>query len=163
MKNDYSMELAEFMKLYLESENWSYSFDEKEGLFRFGEAINGRIDRINYVCGVWPDAYYFYAKFPVAFDYDKSKEMAEYLHRVNNISAYSCFGIDYDYNSVYCSSLLNCNGMKPTYDAIEDCIINIVDKFETYGGGLLDIIVGVGKAKEVFERESEELNKETEI
>ena len=45
---EYSDEIAEVVKKFLEEDEWNYSFDDETGLFRFDLRIRSKIQKINY-------------------------------------------------------------------------------------------------------------------
>lgn len=151
MEKRYSVKLAEFMQSYLESKKWDYSFYEKDGLFHFSEAMEDEDKSVNFIGGVWDDAYFFFARFDIDYD-SNNKEIAEYILRVNDINSYGSMSVDYEDNRIICWSLLNCNNMEPSYEAISDCLVGIYNIFEKYEDGLLEVAGGKCTAEEAFDK-----------
>lgn len=59
----YSDEIAEVVKKFLEEDEWNYSFDDETGLFRFDLRIRSKIQKINYAIDVHKDEISLYMVF----------------------------------------------------------------------------------------------------
>lgn len=82
----YSDEIAEVVKKFLEEDEWNYSFDDETGLFRFDLRIRSKIQKINYAIDVHKDEIVIYGISPVAADPDASEcmvHMAEFICHTN--------------------------------------------------------------------------------
>ena len=83
---EYSRPIAEAIDNYLIENDWSISFDEESGVFRFGLSIDGKLKQIRYVIVVNEQSYTSYAISPIGADKDDArimKEMAEFTCRAN--------------------------------------------------------------------------------
>ena len=86
MMKNYSMELANGVKAFLDEDDWKYSFDKEKGMFRFGLKIKSRLSQIQYMVRVHEKHITFYGITPVSPDHEDEKmmgQMAEFIcHRL---------------------------------------------------------------------------------
>lgn len=85
-KNNYSNEIANVVKQFLDEDDWHYSFDENRGNFKFGLCIDSKMKNIRYLVDVDDDNVIVYGTAPVGADSDDKQmmaKMAEYICRVN--------------------------------------------------------------------------------
>ena len=52
---EYSDEIVNVIKQFLEEDDWHYSFDEETGIFRFDLKIRSKMQKISYVIDVHND------------------------------------------------------------------------------------------------------------
>lgn len=55
-KYEYSDEIVNVVKKFLDDDDWHYSFNEETGIFRFSLRIRSKIQSISYVIDVHEDA-----------------------------------------------------------------------------------------------------------
>ena len=144
MKNNYSVNIANKIKEFLTEDDWHYSFNEDNGLFRFGLSLRGKIKKVNYVVKVKEDSYIVYAISPVGADEEDAKMMSamtEFLCRAN-------YGLR--------------NGnfeIIPSRDMVENSIYCPASMFDRYGNGIVDVIFGGVSAKDAINKCEESTDK----
>lgn len=147
----YSKELMEIMKSYLDFCNYKYDFDEETAKFRFTVSSENEIEEELYTICIEPHSYSIISGF-VNIDIIDSKfdEISEYINRINARIPFVHFSI-YD-NVIIRSHRLNCNGIIPDHALIDDCFKRMRHPAKQFVQGVVDIINGVGTAKELFEK-----------
>lgn len=151
----YSTDIANAIKSYLKEDDWHYSFDEEKGLFEFGLSIRGKIKNISYIVDVRDDEYIVYAIFPVCADEDDNKmmaAMAEFVCRANYGLKNGNFELDMRDGEVRFKCFVDCEGITPSKDMVQNSIHCPAVMFKRYGSGIVDIIFGNATAKETVEK-----------
>ena len=75
MEREYSAAIASAVRRFLEEDNWNFSFDRDQGLFRFGVSMSGRLKNVQYVVSVNRYDYNVYAISPVSADAEDAGQM----------------------------------------------------------------------------------------
>jgi hypothetical protein len=145
METTYSKELANRIKKFLDDDQWNYSFDEKDGFFRFDLTIKARgINQLRYVLIVNDDSFNVYAISPVGPDRDDAKmmaTMAEFIARANyKLKAGGGFQLDYRDGEIRFKCFVDCEDNEPSTAVIRNSIHYPAAIFETYGYGITGII-----------------------
>ena len=155
----YSKELAKKMKEYLESIKCKYIFDEETGGFEFGYITNRKIGKIYFAITVGESAYNIAAYLEdLEVTAENISAVSEYVHRFNNIIHRCRMEFDLECGGVFCTQMLNCNGVTPCNEMIGECISEI--RFSVkYCDGLIDVIEGIKTPKEVFDEYEKEILK----
>lgn len=151
----YSTDIANAIKSYLKEDDWHYSFDEEKGLFKFGLSIRGKIKNISYIVDVRDDEYIVYAISPVCADEDDNKmmaAMAEFVCRANYGLKNGNFELDMRDGEVRFKCFVDCEGITPSKDMVQNSIHCPAVMFKRYGSGIVDIIFGNATAKEAVEK-----------
>lgn len=150
----YSTDIANAIKSYLKEDDWHYSFDEEKGLFKFGLSIRGKIKNISYIVDVRDDEYIVYAISPVCADEDNKMmaAMAEFVCRANYGLKNGNFELDMRDGEVRFKCFVDCEGITPSKDMVQNSIHCPTVMFKRYGSGIVDIIFGNATAKEAVEK-----------
>ena len=154
-KISYSNEVANSIKDFLFKGNWSYSFDEEGGIFRFGISLSGKMKRINYLITVKKDIYIVYAYSPLGVekgDENIMARMAEYICRANYGLKNGNFELDMQDGEIRYKTYVNCEGIALSEEVIRDSIVSPAAAFERYGEGFVDIIFNDMSAKSAIEK-----------
>lgn len=155
---DYSKELAEAMKSCLDSIEWGYDFDEEEGGFLFPVKLNGRVEQIMFCVDIGRYSYNISALLEnLEIDATDIPAVSEYLHRTNSLYHVSRFELDLEEGVVSCTQCINCNGIVPSKELIEESIDDICFGVEHYADGLFDVIEGKGTPKAICDNYEKEL------
>ena len=73
----YSKAIANAIKSFLTEDDWNFTFNEDQGTFRFGLAMEGKLKKISYIVRVNGDNFTVYATSPLGPDTDDSHMMSE--------------------------------------------------------------------------------------
>lgn len=154
-EKNYSAEIANAIKSYLKEDDWHFSFDEETGLFRFGLSLSSKIKKINYIVDVKEDEYIVYAIAPIGADEEDKKmmaTMADFVCRANYGLKNGNFELDMRDGEVRFKCFVDCEGITPSKDMVQNSIHCPAAMFKRYGSGIVDIIFGNATAKEAVER-----------
>lgn len=154
-EKNYSTEIANAIKSYLKEDDWHFSFDEETGLFRFGLSLSSKIKKINYIVDVKEDEYIVYAIAPIGADEEDKKmmvTMAEFVCRANYGLKNGNFELDMRDGEVRFKCFVDCEGITPSKDMVQNSIHCPAAMFKRYGSGIVDIIFGNATAKEAVEK-----------
>lgn len=154
----YSKELAEVVQLWLDSNDYTYDFDEEYGAFMFGVRLPGKINEI--ICSIYTGHHSYSIEVELenlVFDDEKTQAVSEYLHRVNSIYHFSRLELDWEEKRVFCSQCLNCIGTTPSQELLEENLMEIYFHITKCSSGMIEVIEGVGTPKEICEKYKEEI------
>ncbi len=154
-ENNYSAEIASVIKSYLKEDDWHFSFDEESGLFRFGLSLSSKLKKINYIVDVKKDEYIVYAIAPIGADEEDKMmmaAMAEFICRANYGLPHGNFELDMRDGEVRFKCFVDCEGITPSKDMVQNSIHCPAAMFKRYGSGIVDIIFGNATAKEAVEK-----------
>ncbi len=152
---NYSTEIANAIKSYLEEDDWYFSFDEETGLFRFGLSLSSKIKKINYIVDVKEDEYIVYAIAPIGADEEDKKmmaTMAEFVCRANYGLKNGNFELDMRDGEVRFKCFVDCESITPSKNMVQNSIHCPAIMFNRYGSGIVDIIFGNATATEAVNR-----------
>lgn len=155
MEKNYSVEIANQIKRYLDEEGGTYRFDQEEGVFRFGSRICGKMNNVRYVVRVEEDEYCVYAIAPISADTDDTsqmKEIAEYICRANYGMRNGNFEFDFNDGEIRYKCYVNCEGILPTQEIIGASICCPATMFSVYGEGILQVLFNDASAAAAVER-----------
>ncbi|MDR1806287.1 MAG: YbjN domain-containing protein [Clostridium sp.] len=154
----YNIALAKEIDLYLDSQEWHYTFDPEKGIFDFAMNIGGKLNRVFIKILVGEKHFSVYAVAPMHADESDAKSFAlvnEYLTRANYGLRTGNFELDYYDGEMRYKASLFCADKIPT----EEIIAHVVDipflMWARYGNGMLNVLYG-GKnpAEEIEKAES---------
>ena len=152
---NYSLEIANAINSYLKQDDWHFSFDEENGLFRFGLSLSSKIKKINYIVDVKEDEYIVYAIAPIGADEEDKKmmaTMAEFVCRANYGLKNGNFELDMRDGEVRFKCFVDCESITPSKDMVQNSIHCPAIMFKRYGSGIVDIIFGNATATEAVNR-----------
>nr|WP_317343636.1 hypothetical protein [Blautia caecimuris] len=111
-KYEYSDDLVNAVKKFLEEDDWNYTFDEDMGVFDFGLRIKSKIQKIRYLIDTQEDAIILYGMCPISADCEDSEmmsRMAEFFCRVNYGLKNGCFEFDFKDGEIRFKSYIDCD------------------------------------------------------
>lgn len=152
---NYSTEIANAINSYLKQDDWHFSFDEENGLFRFGLSLSSKIKKINYIVDVKEDEYIVYAIAPIGADEEDKKmmaNMAEFVCRANYGLKNGNFELDMRDGEVRFKCFVDCESITLSKDMVQNSIHCPAIMFKRYGSGIVDIIFGNATATEAVNR-----------
>lgn len=150
---EYSDEIVEVVKKFLEEDEWIYSFNENTGVFHFDLKIRSKIQKINYVIDVHEDEIVIYGISPVAADADDPemmRRMAEFICRANYGLKNGCFEFDFRDGEIRFKSFIDCDKMLPSTEIIKNSVHCTAATFKHYAPGIVDIIFSGESARDAI-------------
>lgn len=152
---EYSDEIAEVVKKFLEEDEWNYSFDDETGLFRFDLRIRSKIQKINYVIDVHKDEIITYGISPIAADPDDSEcmvQMAKFICYTNYGIKNGCFEFDFEDGEIRFRSFIDCDNNMPSVEVVKNSVHCTAAMYKRYAQGFTDIIFGGVSAIDAFRK-----------
>ena len=146
----YSVEIANAVKTYLINDNWKYSFDQEDGVFRFGLNLTCKLRKTSYKIVLGNQGYTVYADIPVSAE-DCIQDMAEFVCRANYGLRNGNFELDVQDGELRYKSYVNCNEQLPNHKIIEASIYVPAVMIERYGSGILEVIFGIKTPEKAIE------------
>ncbi len=149
----YSRSVVNAINNFLTDDGWRFSFDDRNGVFRFGLNLNGRLKKINYIVNVRENYYTVYAVSPIGADEDDKKmmaTMAEFICRVNYGLINGNFELDINDGEIRFKCFLPFEDITPTMEMIKSSIYCPAVMFNRYSAGIVDIIFGNSTAKKAI-------------
>lgn len=154
MSRTYNGEIANLINGFLKDDDWNFSFDQEEGIFRFGLKLGNKLRSIRYVIKVNECDFSVYGISPVGPDEEDAEgmqSMAEYLCRVNYGLKSGCFEMDMEDGEIRFRTYVYCKGVLPSEHMIRRSIYTVAAMFEHYGQGMTEVIFGGKSAKEAYD------------
>lgn len=143
IKRKFSPEIANAINTCLENEGWSFTFNDKRGIFKFGIYLDGRIKHLPYSICVKKDSFIVYGLVPFGADTndpDMMTRMAEFVCRSNYALMNGGFEFDFRDGEIRYKSYVDCEEMIPSETIIRNSIHCTAAMVERYAVGLLDIL-----------------------
>ena len=152
-KFDYSNEIANIVKQFLDEDDWRYTFDENIGIFDFNLRMESKIQKISYLMHVDNDEIVCYGVCPISADCEDPEmmaEMAEFICSVNYGHRNGCFELDFRDGEIRFKSFIDCDNLMPSTAVIKNSIYCTAAMFDRYGPGMLEIIFAGCTAKDAI-------------
>lgn len=147
---EYSKEIAQAVKAFVDSKEWRCHFDEQRGIFDFGLKLGCKLQKVRLILDVKEDALVAYGICPVSAERGNAEmmaQMAEFICRANYGLLNGNFELDFRDGEIRYKSYVDCEELIPSADVIDNCIHCICAMFTRYSSGILDIIFADGTAK----------------
>lgn len=150
---EYSREIAESIKNYMNSINMKYAFDEEDGLFTYELSPNSNFDKLN--CYIWIDetAYYIISELNITITDDTIESISALLNEINYSAIFTNFVFDINKKKVYCQCYTNCKGIIPSNEIIAESLFGAMVLVTKYGEFIFEIAEGKEIDKEAFQKE----------
>lgn len=153
---NYSEEITNAIKQFLDEDDWNYRYDPEYGLFRFDFHTGGFMKSLHYVIHVREEDFVVYGYFPLGVaegHAEVMRRMAEFICRVNYGICNGCFELEYDTGIIRYKTFADCTNSKiPSKDVIRDGISRAYWMFDQYAYGILEITHGKTQVSEIIER-----------
>ena len=162
-KYEYSKDLVNIVKQFLEDDEWNFSFNENIGVFDFALRVKSKIQKINYIIDVHENEIVVYGMCPIGADHTDANmmaQMAEFLCRANYGLKNGCFELDYHDGEIRFRSFIDCKDMMPSAEVIKNSIHCIATMFKRYAPGIVAIIFSDCVAKEAITKCEKSLEEE---
>lgn len=151
----YSTEIATKIHDFLRKDDWNFRFDEERGVFKFGLHLRSKMKELNYLIRVKRDSFIVYGIFAIGADANDSnmmERMAEFICRCNYGLVNGNFELDFRDGEIRFKSFVDCDGVLPSENVIQNAIHCTAIMAERYSDGMLDIIFTSCSAKSAVER-----------
>lgn len=151
MERNYSMEIADELKNYLQNNDWNFQFDDDRGVFSFGLNIRSKLKSIRYIIGVNEDSYIVYAISPISADNDdddQMKRIAEFVCRANFGLRVGNFELDFRDGEIRYKCYVSCDGVIPTTEMITESVHCPAAMFTRYGDGIIQVLFNDAPAEQ---------------
>lgn len=155
MAQNYSIEIANVVKNFLDTDDWHYSFDDEDGIFSFNLKLGGKINKISYKLMVRDDSYTNYAICPFNGDTDDPEGMArlaEFFSRANYGLRNGNFELDFRDGEIRYKSYVDCEGQLPSTEVVKNSIYVIAAMFQHYAPGITAVLYTDMSAKEANDK-----------
>ena len=159
--------VTEAIRVYFDSQNWKYRYDEDKGLFRMFMHI--RVDDVD-ACEVRTivrDERRFttFVTFPFRVPEKKRAIAASFISRANYKLLLGCFEMDYRDGEIQYKTTCLCGNIRLEPQYIERQVDVGIQMAEQYGAGLVDVLFRGASVEEVIaeiERREEEDREDSE-
>lgn len=154
----YSIELADVMKKFLDTVGVIYEFDEEDGGIVFRINQSDKIESMIFCIDIEADFYNMYAILDNLVITDSNSNLAsELVHRLNTITHISRFEFDFENKLVMCTQALNCNGIIPNIDFIEETFSDIISCVNEFAYCFVEAIERKKTPKEIVDNCEKEM------
>ena len=146
MKN-YSEELYKQITVFLDDDGWNYDFEEEIGVVFTEIQLGNVLKRARIFIDIRDDKYLVYAamdpKCAEAFRF----ETASLLTRINYDIVYGSFDMDFSDGDIRFRFPVDCDGMLPSRDIVQDSIALPALMMERFGEAICRVMNGVCSAE----------------
>ena len=160
MSKEYSIEITEAIKNYLEEEELSYNFDDEDGVFSLRVRMSGNIREIRCYIVVNALDYFVWTTSSLCAnetDQNQMQKIAEFLGRANMNLKFGNFELDYNNGTIRYKTYTDCEGIIVPNEIIDRSIKFGPAMFDAYGKGIGKILFGDVSVKEAIELCDKEL------
>lgn len=147
----YSENIANSIRNFLTEDDWSFSFDDQRGLFKFGVSMKGKIRKLSFIISVRDCDYNVYGISTIGADSTDDKvmaSMAEFICRANYGLRNGSFELDMRDGEIRYKTYVDCGEVTLTKEIIGRSIQLPAAMFERYGEGIVGILFADMSAKE---------------
>lgn len=139
---DYSTSIFNYVKSFLDSDDWHYSFSEDSHTFDFNLTLKSKLQRVHYKVLIRKFDYSVYAICPMSAK-DCLPQMAEFISRANYGLANGNFELDFRDGEIRYKCFVNCDDTIPGIQTIKDSIYIPASMFNKYSEGILSVLFGM--------------------
>ena len=104
----YSEKIRKCIQTQFDKDEWYYTFDEEEGVFRTKIKLNGRLNRCELFVRIHEDYYVAYSGISINADEQSMPLVAEYLHRANYGLKMGSFELDHSDGEIRFKVFVDC-------------------------------------------------------
>lgn len=143
-KRNYSRTIVDRIELFLDTNEWKYTFDKDAGVFRLGIHIEGcMLDSVSVLLAVKDTSICTYALFPINADFQDAEMMAklsEFICLSNYNLKQGCLEIDYRDGELRYRCFIDCEGIIPSDEVIANSVYCSTAMLENFSYGLIGIV-----------------------
>ena len=144
---EYSMQIAKWVKQFLDEDDWHYEFNEEKGVFNFNLTLKGKLQSIRYRILIRKYDYSVYTVCPMSAE-DCLPQMAEFLCRANYGLANGNFELDFRDGEIRYKCFVTCDETVPGKETIKDSIYAPARMFTRYSEGILAVLFNMKSAEQ---------------
>lgn len=149
----YSEELVSKVKEFFMTDDWNYSFDKEDGIFKAGVNLQGKLRQCKVTVVVREKTLSAYATIDIKSDLESRGAISEFVTRANYGMILGNFEMDYSDGEISYKCSLDCSdGMVPSLEVIERMITIPAIMFEKYGDALLSVLFGFSTPEDAIDK-----------
>jgi len=158
MPREFKLGLANQIRSYLDSEEMHYSFDNENGIFRFGMVLRhgGLLGHVDFRIVVKKDAFQVQVISPLNAPENTREQVAIFLTYVNYRQNAGDFEMDFSDGEIMYKIDQYCADQMPTSDIIERAIYIPCSVYNNYADHLIDVMLGKKTGREAGEESASE-------
>lgn len=144
-KRNYSRTIVNRIELFLDENEWKYSFDADAGVFRLGIHISEgcMLDSVSVLLAVKDTSICTYALFPIQAPFQDSEimeKLSEFICRSNFNLKQGCLEMDYRDGELRYRCFIDCECTIPSDEVLANSIFCSTAMLENFSYGLIGII-----------------------
>lgn len=147
--SNYSQEIVNLIKNFLDDDDWNYDFNDEHGVFNFNLTLKCKLQKASYRIRVRNEDYVVTVSCPMSAQ-DCKEEMASFLTRANFGMLNGNFEMDFDDGEIRYKTFVNCDETTPGRQTIKDSIYLPASMLDRYSEGILAVIFGTKTAEEAI-------------
>lgn len=159
MSKNYSTQIANVIKKFLDEDDFRYSFDSDLGIFRFGVSLSkSKMKNLNFLIHVQEKDFLTYAIAPIGADVNDKKmmfQMTECLCKINFLLKNGNFEMDLNDGELRYKSFVDCEDILPSVAMVQNSIYVPYMMFKKYLPDIEKIIfatpVSADKLGQIFD------------
>ena len=140
MANNYSPELSNSVKDWLDNREWRYTFDANRGVYQFSSKLDSTVQRCTVSVYVRNEGISFISRIPINVMEAKKPAVAEFITRINYELVDGNFEMDYADGEIRFRMYIHCGDTIPSADNLEDHIMIPFAVWENYGDAFLSVL-----------------------
>ena len=152
---EYSQDIVDQIRSFLDDDDWNYEFNEERGIFKFGVNLESKLKSVRYFLPVRDNGYTVYAVCPINADKDDPdvmREMAEFICRANYGLRAGNFELDVRDGEIRYKIYVDCDDLIPSREVVRNSLIIPSAMFDRYAEGILDVMFRGSTAGDAIEK-----------
>lgn len=151
--------VIEAIKFFFEKNEWKYQYNEEKKIFVSGINMDNVLGNVSMYISLEENSYNVYMILNSKAEEEYYVAVGEFLHRANYGLKNGNFEMDYRDGEVRYKSFVNFENIVISEEIVKDSIFVGIAMLDTYGKGLLKIMLGESTPKECIE-ECEKIEKD---
>lgn len=139
------------IKKFFDKNQWKYNFDEDDKVFVSGLNMGNVLGNVKILIPMYEDHYNVYSILNSKAEKKYYPVIAEFLHRANYGLRCGNFEMDYEDGEIRYKTYVNFNDTSVSEEIVEESILVGMAMIDTYGKGLVKLMLGEGKPEEIVE------------
>lgn len=136
------------IKTFFENNDWKYNYNENDNVLSTGADLGNVFGNVKMFIVIEEESYNVYTILNSKVEKKYYPLVAEFLHRANYGLKNGNFEMDYDDGEVRFKCYVNFINTEISQQIIEDSVYVGFSMINTYGKGLLKLMLGLGTAEE---------------
>ncbi len=151
-KKCYSEEIADVVKEFFKTIEWTYHFDEERGIFSYGVTIDAKIPNLECTLRVNENSIHVRTRIRLNADKQVRPQVAEFLHMLNFGLVEGCFIFDPRDGEIGFRATYFCGTEIPSMDLIHHAISHPCNIFERFQSDILSVLFGILTPEKALEQ-----------